>query len=128
LHDKSKNIAANSAAKALKDLSARTYGKGSCFFIMKRTQPDVVGTSLLHTHIAGNHIDNVVFLSDLFYELFRIIHLCFLSSMPCLGDKQFLIFADRKTIRHGSYIVADNLFFGASVPVHQLDRLGSLSK
>ena len=74
-HQKSKHVAAGTAAKAVIHLFARTHRKGCRFFIVKRAQPHIAAASPFQIDIGRDHIHNIISLPDLFHKVFFVKHI-----------------------------------------------------
>ncbi len=74
-HQKCDHIAARPAAETVEDLLGLGYREGGRFFIMKRAQPEIIAPLLLYADITRDHINDIIFRSDLLDQFFRIIHI-----------------------------------------------------
>ena len=88
-HNKCKHIAARTAAKAIIHLLIPAYGKRRRFLIVERTQPEIGASLLLKLHISRYYVHNIIFHSNFFYNLIRIIHEIFTPSWCESKTKSF---------------------------------------
>jgi hypothetical protein len=63
-HHKRKDISRLTAAKTVKKLLPRMNGKRGCFFMMKRTKPEIPDTASPQVHMLTDNLDNIGTLLD----------------------------------------------------------------
>ena len=74
IHHKSIYISSCPAAETVIHLFCTVHRKGRCLLVMKGTAAPMVAPFFLKLYISRDHIHYIIFQSDLFYELFRIVH------------------------------------------------------
>ena len=109
------NLAAGSAAEAVKAAVFRINGKRGGFFVMKRAKPDKVFSAPLELNIAGHNVLNVAPLPQLKKEFIAYPHKTTPSSDSLLPDSFFpsrrneipLKGFYRVAVGHSGYVIAD---------------------
>jgi hypothetical protein len=70
-HQERDGIATFATTKTFKNLFGRGYGKRGCFFVVKRTEAQVIGSAFLKLHKFSHDIHDINATGDLLYGVGR---------------------------------------------------------
>ena len=88
-HNKTVYVSALAASETIVKLLVRTYRKGRCGLIMKRTQPKIRASLGFQRYVFGDHAHYIVLCSYLVNKLLRIKHFSLPPVLPFINSTPY---------------------------------------